>query len=108
MGPASTTVARGVRDWRNLLPEGDGNVVGTDRRAFLKKAGVAGAAAGGLWVAPSVLGSSSAFAVGSCVMRDTIDWSYYSNGDLDLTSGGSVGLTPYRTQARAPLHTTSR
>ena len=71
-------------------------MVGTDRRAFLKKAGVAGAAAGGLWVAPSVLGSSSAFAVGSCVMRDTISWSNYSNGGLDLTSGGSVGLTPHR------------
>ena len=38
-----------------------------DRRQFMQKAGIAGATAGALWVAPSVLGSSTACAVGSCV-----------------------------------------
>ncbi len=36
-----------------------------DRRRLLKTAGVATAAAGSMWIAPSVLGSSTAFAVGS-------------------------------------------
>lgn len=36
-----------------------------DRRKFLQRAGVASAAAGTLWVAPSVVGSSAAFAAGS-------------------------------------------
>ncbi len=36
-----------------------------DRRRLLKTAGVATAAAGSMWIAPSVLGSSTAFAAGS-------------------------------------------
>lgn len=36
-----------------------------DRRSFLQKAGLASAGAGAVWVAPSVLGSTSAFAASS-------------------------------------------
>ncbi len=43
-----------------------GNLTGSiDRRRLLKTAGVATVAAGGVWMAPSVLGSSTAFAAGS-------------------------------------------
>ncbi len=38
---------------------------GVDRRKFIQRAGIGAAAAGGAWVAPSILGSSVAFAQGS-------------------------------------------
>ncbi len=48
-----------------------------DRRKFLTYTGAAGAAAGSLWVAPSVVGSSSAFAINSasaCTYAGTLLW----------------------------------
>lgn len=49
-----------------------------DRRRFLTYTGAAGAATGALWVAPSVLGSSSAFALNSasdCTYAGKVVWS---------------------------------
>ena len=54
-----------------------------DRRRFLKYSGAASAVAGGVWVAPSVLGSSAAFAAGSCINHATLDWD-------NLGTGGSM------------------
>lgn len=51
-----------------------------DRRAFLQRAGVAGAAAGALWVAPSVIGTSSAFAGTSCINQFAFKFSTMTNG----------------------------
>lgn len=45
-----------------------------ERREFLQKAGLASAATGMVWAAPSVLGASTAFAAGSCVNNASLDW----------------------------------
>ncbi len=58
-----------------------------DRRKFLTYTGVAGAATGAAWVAPSVLGSSDAFAIGStssCPYAGVLHWS-----DATWASGGT-------------------
>lgn len=57
-----------------------------DRRRFLQTTGVAAAATGAAWVAPSVLGTSSAFAAGSNCPQ---------NSTLAFVSGMTV--TPYPT-----------
>ena len=64
-----------------------------DRRQFIQKAGVAGAAAGTLWVAPSVLGSSSAFAAGSCINPAGLVWSTKAVGSGATNTGATVTLT---------------
>jgi hypothetical protein len=59
-----------------------------DRRSFLVKAGAGGAAAGALWVAPSVIGYNAAFAGASCLIHETLTWG--------TTSGAGNGSTvPY-------------
>lgn len=53
--------------------ERGGGTGSIDRRRLLQSAGVATVAAGGMWVAPSVFGASTAFAAGStnCVCTET-------------------------------------
>lgn len=51
-----------------------------DRRKFLQKAGVATAATGVVWAAPSVVGSSAAFAWGSVCGPRTLDWNTFTEG----------------------------
>jgi hypothetical protein len=63
-----------------------------DRRQFLQKAGVAGAAAGAVWVAPSVLGSSSAFAAGSCINPAGLVWSTKAVGSGATNTAATVTL----------------
>lgn len=46
-----------------------------DRRRFMQTAGVAAGAAGALWAAPAVLGTSNAFAGDSCVETGGMAWS---------------------------------
>lgn len=62
-----------------------------DRRTFLKYTGVAGAATGVAWVTPSVLGSTSAFAAGSCINHATLDWDSSTARSMPAPSiGGTV------------------
>ena len=61
-----------------------------DRRQFLQKAGVAGTAAGAVWVAPSVLGSSSAFATGSCINQAGLTWTSLGAGTGASNTGANV------------------
>ena len=61
-----------------------------DRRRFLKYSGAASAAATTLWVAPSVLGTSSAFAAGSCVYSGALVWSNVNGGSGEQPSTNSV------------------
>lgn len=61
-----------------------------DRRRFLTQAGAAGAAAGAVWVAPSVLGSSTAFAAGSCQVTHQINWTSATYPEGSLAWGGNV------------------
>jgi hypothetical protein len=68
-----------------------------DRRGFLVKAGVGTAAAGALWVAPSVLGIDTAFAGASCLQTGTLDWDTFTTGNTPpatLVSQGAVGSYP--------------
>jgi hypothetical protein len=74
-----------------------------DRRAFMHKAGVAGATAGALWVAPSVLGSSSAWAAGSCVHTGGLAWSTTTfAGTSTPSTSGAVTFTATLTTAGSP------
>ncbi len=60
-----------------------------DRRRFIAYTGAAGAATGAAWVAPSVLGTSSAFALTStsdCTYAGTLHWA-----DGSWASGGTTG-----------------
>ncbi len=59
--------------------------VNVDRRRFLAKAGVGAAATGVLWVTPSVLGTSAAFAGSSCVCSDSLNWGSFSVGSSPTT-----------------------
>lgn len=80
-----------------------------DRRKFLTYTGAAGAATGALWVAPSVLGSSSAFAAGSCEETHQINWVDYVGGAFASTGGSqSFTLTPtiYGTNQSTPYDIT--
>lgn len=68
--------------------DGSAHDPGLDRRKFIQKVGVGTAVAGGAWVAPTILGSSVAFAQGSAggpttvptttdpanLLCGTIDW----------------------------------
>jgi hypothetical protein len=69
----------------------------------MQKAGVAGAAAGALWVAPSVLGSSSAWAAGSCVHTGGLAWSTTTfAGTSTPNTGGAVSFSATLTTAGSP------
>ena len=59
-----------------------------DRRSFLVKAGAGGAAAGALWVAPSVIGYNAAFAGASCLIHETLTWG-------TTTGAGNGSTVPY-------------
>ncbi len=67
-----------------------------DRRRFLQRAGIAAGATGAVWAAPSIIGSNSAFAVGSnpalCPPTggELIDWSQFGTGTLTGTSAQSL------------------
>lgn len=74
-----------------------------DRRRFLTYTGAAGAAAGAAWAAPSVLGTANAFAAGSCLNRDQINWAAYANGSLSTTNGDTFELTPDRIHGPDPM-----
>lgn len=64
-----------------------------DRRDFLRKAGIGGAAAGALWAAPSVLSLDAAFAVGTCGSgTTTFAWSSGGN-NIRYNTAGKVGAT---------------
>ncbi len=68
-----------------------------DRRKFLTYTGAAGAATGAAWVAPTVLGASTAFAAGSCEKGDEIRWTDYLDGAYEVgTVGQTFPLTPTR------------
>lgn len=78
-----------------------------DRRKFLTYTGAAGAATGAAWVAPTVLGASTAFAAGSCQVTHQINWRDYPEGEFSW--GGnlpsqSFTLTPtvYGTNEQVP------
>lgn len=98
-------------------PEASYVVGEIDRRQLLKKAGVLGAAAGGLWVAPSVLTAETAWAFGSCTATistfpttnantntngwtRTITLGTFSPGNPDTGTNGLLGISPtYQTLA---------
>jgi len=74
-----------------------------DRRQFMQKAGIAGATAGALWVAPSVLGSSTAFAVGSCVHNGALAWSTATfTGTTTPSTSAAVVFNTTLTTAGSP------
>lgn len=78
-----------------------------DRRAFLTKAGVVGAAAGAAWVAPSVTGAFSAFAGSSCTTTGSIVWSDEGTGTPPTSytrgpSGNTVTITRSLTAVGTP------
>jgi hypothetical protein len=93
-----------------------------DRRRFLQQAGVAAGATGAIWAAPSIIGSSTAFAIGSnpalCPPTggELIDWSQFAQGTLSganaqsipvqLAAGGSAGynVTMTVTPVNGPLN----
>lgn len=60
------------------------NVV--DRRKFLTYTGAAGAATGAAWIAPSVLGSTTAFATGTaahdCATPQVLHWANYTSSQI--------------------------
>lgn len=60
-----------------------------DRRGFLKKAGIAGAA---VWVAPTLLSATAAHAQGTC-QQEILDWDDYTALSL-FTSGATTGPNP--------------
>ena len=64
-----------------------------DRRRFLTYSGVASASAAGLWVAPSIIGTSSAFAVGSCVTFGALTWSSVTGGPYAPSTSSTVTFT---------------
>ncbi len=67
-----------------------------DRRKFLTAAGAAGAATGALWVAPSVLGSSNAYATGSiarCTDSQTLNWTSIASTMPAPSTTGAVSYT---------------
>jgi hypothetical protein len=55
-----------------------------DRRQFVQKAGIGAAAAGALWVAPSVVGYNAAFAGTSCLQKDTLNWNNQTAGNAPV------------------------
>ncbi len=64
-----------------------------DRRRFLTYSGVASASAAGLWVAPSIIGTSSAFAAGSCVTFGALTWSSVTGGTYAPSTSSTVTFT---------------
>ncbi len=64
-----------------------------DRRRFLTYSGVASASAAGLWVAPSIIGTSSAFAAGSCVTFGALTWSSVTGGPYAPSTSSTVTFT---------------
>lgn len=66
-----------------------------DRRAFMQKAGIAGVAAGAIWAAPSVLGSSTAFADGSCIYKGSLLWSTLTKGASEPNTSKVVTLVDH-------------
>jgi len=83
-------------------------MTGLDRRKFLKRAGVATAGTGALWVTPSVLGLDQAFAVASCKVPTLTGWAATQVGAWQGGSGSFAGFAagalgaPYNT---APFNT---
>lgn len=67
-----------------------------DRRKFLTAAGAAGAATGALWVAPSVLGASNAYATGTiarCTDAQTLNWTSIASTMPAPSTSGAVSYT---------------
>lgn len=64
---------------------------GTDRREFLRRAGIGGAVVGTAWAAPAILSLDSAHAAGTCgVGTSTFAW---STGGNSRYQSGKVGTT---------------
>lgn len=69
----------------------------------MQKAGIAGVAAGAIWAAPSVLGSSTAFADGSCVYTGALLWSGLTKDSLEpITNSTVTGIVPITGVSPAP------
>lgn len=70
--------------------------IDVDRRRFLTKTAAAGATAGALWVTPSVLGASDAFATGSaaksCTTPQTLHWTDLASTMPAPSTTGAVNL----------------
>ncbi len=80
-----------------------------DRRVFLQRAGIAGAAAGAAWLAPSITGASTAFAGTSCISgTGAINWADYTTNSTPPTSftkgpsGNQVTITRSITAVNTP------
>jgi hypothetical protein len=64
-----------------------------DRRRFLRYSGAASAVAGGAWAAPSVRGTSTAFAAGSCQHNGALTWSSVTGGTHEPNKNGTTTFT---------------
>jgi hypothetical protein len=67
----------------------DSGLSAANRRSFLKKAGIAGAA---VWAAPTLLSATAAHAQGTCA-PETLDWDAFTVGSL-FTNAATTGANP--------------
>jgi len=74
-----------------------------NRRQFVQKAGIGAAAAGAVWVAPSVIGLDTAFAGSSCLSPQLLDFTGNTVGSQPLTwTVGTYTVTLTITPVNAP------